>query len=550
MSLKELDAIGTPSKAKAVAPAKRRRRRIVVGTVSLFAVSLWNMHHIARVLSWTSDEVFLLEKLASVPAQVLADNVIPTNTMDSNASTLALIYPLGMPGGYRNQVIRFISLCIYARQHGLSQLFLPSLLWGTQLDSVGVDVEWQPIPMDMVFDIDHWNSFDALPKLVSTMDQYDCWSPGVDIPSLDPLRRKALAQGSLSPISNTTIGYINRTLKVKRKLDLYPAVEHCRHPVAYGSGPAFGRLWNDYMRFRKNRTSHGAIPYQMDQWVYQGLKPARRWREVAEECLADHDNYVVVHARVELEMFQHACGQDMEKNLEKVLQRVQGLDIPENVTGLMVAVSRAGMEIKGNKLYKRFRRHADANLETLNRYVGNETTPGEKLGQLEVFECGERLLQDFYDENPDVMDHGSLLQSVVNFHLAVHSDIFVGVRGSSYSTDVWTTRYYLGKGKTNYHYTRDGIEPVERSGLPRPHRNCGNPIAEAQQAARKRHEKMEKEAEAIDSEASPEDEEEEPTEERRREIEQARKRRQQMMGMRMMRRRDAMRMTRRTRRIL
>ena len=88
-----------------------------------------------------------------------------------------------------------------------------------------------------------------------------------------------------------------------------------------------------------------------------------------------------------------------------------------------------------------------------------------------VFECGERILRQYYALHPDVPDHGSLLQSVINFDIAVNADIFVGVKGSSYSSHVMTTRYYLGKGDQNYRYTKggSGIELVENGGLPEPH---------------------------------------------------------------------------------
>ena len=78
-------------------------------------------------------------------------------------------------------------------------------------------------------------------------------------------------------------------------------------------------------------------------------------------------------------------------------------------------------------------------------YFSVDTNGNGKIGsntnyhRLALFECGSTVLEEFYAQNPDVPDHGSLLQSVVNFQVAVDSDIFVGVSGSSYSTDVWAT---------------------------------------------------------------------------------------------------------------
>jgi hypothetical protein len=60
----------------------------------------------------------------------------------------------------------------------------------------------------------------------------------------------------------------------------------------------------------------------------------------------------------------------------------------------------------------------------------------------------------------------------MNFYIATNATIFVGVARSSWSTDVWTTRYYQGKGATNFQYTPDGIIPVPNGGLPAAHKNC------------------------------------------------------------------------------
>ena len=86
-------------------------------------------------------------------------------------------------------------------------------------------------------------------------------------------------------------------------------------------------------------------------------------------------------------------------------------------------------------------------------------------------ECGQRVLENYYADHLDVPNHGALLQSVVNFYVAVSAHVF-GVRGSSYSTDVLTTRYRLGKGQAKYWYTTAGIERVANGGLPKPHSTC------------------------------------------------------------------------------
>jgi hypothetical protein len=69
--------------------------------------------------------------------------------------------------------------------------------------------------------------------------------------------------------------------------------------------------------------------------------------------------------------------------------------------------------------------------------------------------------------------YGDILPSIINFWLAVNSDIFVGVMKSSWSNAIWTTRYYQGKGLYNFQYTNHGtIIRIENNGLPPPHKNC------------------------------------------------------------------------------
>jgi hypothetical protein len=68
---------------------------------------------------------------------------------------------------------------------------------------------------------------------------------------------------------------------------------------------------------------------------------------------------------------------------------------------------------------------------------------------------------------------GDVLPSMLNFWLAVRADVFVGVRKSSWSTDVWTTRYYYGRGDRNFEYTSDrGILAIENGGLAPNHKTC------------------------------------------------------------------------------
>ena len=466
---------------------------------------------------------------------------------DLGAQTLALLYPPGLLGGYRNQAMRFISFVTYAKRHNMTQLLLNSLMWSTQLDGVGPSARWFPIPFQWIFDVDYWNSFapEHLPLLI-TDDQLNlgkateglCWTKAVEIDGyeslqverrltenenhngtghamfvhefagqkskINHLQRAALLQGALTPLlCNVTVPFITGQLKVHpRKQDFLPATEHCRVPYVYGGGSGAGRLWNAFLGFHSGVKTTGphhrntsSVPFETDVWVDRALRPAPQWRDLAERCVKQHaptERYMALHARVELEMMGHVCGNKMEKNLTVILERVYELhknltksedSTREHRSGLLIAVSRAGMEEKSLKSYKAFSHFADENLQTLNIVTGRNASEAvsvkadgtpqlfQDLQQnLPVFECGERFVENFYATHPHVPNHGSLLNSVLNFYVAVNADVFVGVKHSSYSTDVLTTRFWLGKGDANYRYTQKGIERID--GLPEPHTNC------------------------------------------------------------------------------
>ena len=288
-----------------------------------------------------------------------------------------------------------------------------------------------------------------------------------------------------------------------------------------------------YNRRRTRSKTTGFIePSPLEQSFLQALKPLPKWRHLAQQCvmrgtaspsspggpinqesfLSNHDNnnnnnnklpsYIALHSRIELEMMDHLCGTFMNRNLTLIFQYVQDFvnnntnTFLGNVSGVFVAMSRKGASGTSGSGYPRFRSQIIENVQTMNRVIGNGSVPGEGLSihipsspadsfagggdgrktrQIPVFECGDRLLEEYYEsqlEQPTIR-YGSLLPSIINFDVAVEATAFVGVRASSWSNSVWTTRYYLGRGHTNYEYTRErGIVPIENGGLPPPHQNC------------------------------------------------------------------------------
>ena len=410
---------------------------------------------------------------------------------DNNDKILALVYPPGLIGGYRNQVIRILAFCIHAMKNNINKLLLPSILWATQIEINGKET-WVPIPHDLLFDVEHWNEQQTLPTLVEYAEMkrsnhhhqngYDCWSlldskAKQNISYYDLLTQQVLKRGFLTPIANISIQFATRQqVGNPRKLDLLPNVEHCKKPLPYGAGKGAGRLWNDYIAMQNKQTK---VPFQADAKLLNALRPKQVWRDLAMSCVQQYaaTEYVALHARIELEMMDHVCGRSMEKNLTVLFNRVEELVHEKYPTtkGVFIAVSRAGIEVKEGGMYEKFKVFADSNLETMNRVVGDgRGSHGQGLGHgnVAVFECGRLLMDQYYKDHPESINYGQLLQSMMNFFIATESTVFVGVRGSSYSTDIWTTRFHQGKGAQNYEYTLDGIQLMENGGLPPPHKNC------------------------------------------------------------------------------
>ena len=464
---------------------------------------------------------------------------------DPKTKTWALVSPPGLMGGYRNQVFRLFGFILAAQEQNIKQLLLPSILWSTRVNNTYAT---RPVPMEDLFDIDHWNSLakkeKEFPKLADVKDmgdELDCWTSPTNSTNSDgfhereqnflqdnqafthtlrtqssdgPLMERILSKPRfLTPIANISLAYTTGHSDINpRKFDVSPQVQHCKNPIAFGAGGGRGVLWVNYMNYNRRRprdpkTGH-VQPSSLEQNFLQALRPLPKWRQLAQQCVIDgmHSsvkqennfqsrgiaNVIDLHPRVELEMMGHSCGVFMNKNLTKIFDDITDLlqnntQLGKNISGVFVALHRAGAASKEGRPYQRFRAFVDENIETMDRVIGNASMPGTGLlvgsnresdtRRLPVFECGEQLMERYLESQlstgQPAVDYGSLLPSIINFEVAVESAAFVGMRSSSWSNSVWTTRYYIGKGDTNFEYTRErGIQRIENGGLPPPHQNC------------------------------------------------------------------------------
>jgi hypothetical protein len=292
-----------------------------------------------------------------------------------------------------------------------------------------------------------------------------------------------------------------------------------------------GVLWSDYIRL-SDKEDHLETK-QLLSSVHNALIPSKQWRNLADDCKShhfgdylgkepnhvdeksssnsnQHHPYMVFHARVETNIMTHKCSKYMESNLTKMFGWVDAFveGYNEDITaknnaknsaipkrqqrqplrGIMIATSRSNMKQHDemavenwNVLNQRSVSYVNGTSYATEKNVADkaETSDVRNGASPLVFECGEGWVREgFYGspkrnyQNLPKDYYGTIVPQILDFWLAVQADVFVGVLTSTWSTDVWTTRYYQGRGAGNFQYTREGITPVPNGGLPTLQRPC------------------------------------------------------------------------------
>ena len=249
----------------------------------------------------------------------------------------------------------------------------------------------------------------------------------------------------------------------------------------------------------------------VEKAVYELLRPSKQLNVALDDglskamhnaatiCANGHDcemigddptpRILALHPRVEREMLEHQCSKLNENNLTKVFERIQNYhafldaqnDNDQNSTRyrfnmVFIAVSKSQilqqMEYVEDSI--RVIMNENRNMFLRAREFG--------LGGMPVFESGVhsastvkfprtahtlRSHGDLEDGAPPLFDSPEtlgvleLVASIIDFFTAVRAEIFVGVRGSSFSTDVFSIRYYQHKsvgGLESYISGPDGIQ--------------------------------------------------------------------------------------------
>ena len=330
--------------------------------------------------------------------------------------TMAALYTKNFFAGLRNQVMAFSSLVMHSMKDGHNQILLESL---RHKDTYGSN---KLAPHEALFDVAHWNSFyPQLPRMVhcdpSIMLNYDC-ETGV--------------------FSNAT--YLM--------------------PWAYKT---FGNQhFTAYQRYTKRAGPFAdPFPHPADLLIKSGaLRPHPELRAIGDKLMSSmHDTndgpvpYMTVHARVEPDMQKHpVCREHKVLNLTSIVEFLETKWKDPPTTQVFLPINRQLLEEEGRVVKAGSKKETNwiavSNLKELNR-LSKEGLWG---GRVKVFEFGANALKGTrYEERMS-----SIGGSILNYHIATNSKIFVGTEISSYSNDLVATRFYRGNFE-NYFYRPDGL---------------------------------------------------------------------------------------------
>jgi hypothetical protein len=445
----------------------------------------------------------------SVPQQQHHDDAVPPESQHPNL-TLALVDPR-FPGGFRNQHMRFVALVYHAAHRGIPNLLLDSLRW----DNSAFKHSKKVLPRvrhELLFDVDHWNRVAA--HVNQQQQQQHPTNETNNKESWIILPRLVRYSPHEHPEWNPETGlFRNLTARVvlangynHRHHDLMKNASDCTQPYAYGSGHSvLGRLWTLFLQLQRSRGEKEHDP--VEQAVYQAVQPSPLLQQAIDSILASSSSsanatgvstpeassngLLVIHPRCELDIINHRkCKKLLVKNLTTIFQMIEESEyftvkrnnndtatstttttttstIPRYERAFL-CIDRHFMELKDGGWYESKKTLADENLATLNRATDHERGGGGLWnGCVPTMEGGQR--------NAAIMDAfppeaSGMAAQVLDFFVAVKAAAFVGTFGSSYSTDVWTVRYYLGKGDTNYHHSIEGVKKIGNGGLPPPHK--------------------------------------------------------------------------------
>ena len=240
--------------------------------------------------------------------------------------------------------------------------------------------------------------------------------------------------------------------------------------VPHGGTKMGGRLWWEYdgMQSHRSKPEEGTGKYPdhllLEQAIYKLLIPSPPIRRAIQDSLDEavgnsnmnKPTMVALHPRIEHDMLLHdICNKYMQMNLTKIFESIGNMP---KFDLLFVAVSKALVHGKPPPLMQEnpeLLKLALENMVTLDHARNYGVFGTKEQKGIPMLESGTStaskikfpVMEPGNTDGSKVVTAQSLevtelVASVVDFFTALEADAFVGVRGSTFSQDVFSVRYY------------------------------------------------------------------------------------------------------------
>lgn len=407
--------------------------------------------------------------------QLKLDEVLKPDRDKVSASSSSWIF-FKFWAGLCNQYMMFIGAILLAIQEGRNQILEESIQWK---DTYGNDNYLQH---KKLFDVVHWNSFyPHLPRIVQYEKELH---PDIKVRnSQEKIEGEIYSKAAFlqvnvtgdpfeeaknpTPLGQNLRQTMNQYRMLARRVD-ENALSKANVPSKQDIG--FELIMKSAFR------PHPEIQSFIDHFV-KDMKKVQQSKDGEEVC----DGFMVIHARVEPDMQNHpVCKDKKVKNVTDIIESIYS-QYPEPpvswvvmifnrelvealVTGEKTDVMRANKELTKSFQDQSIQELTAYNLKVINDCLEN----GLWNGRVRVKEAGSKYVEKI-SKDPWYRHYSNIVGGVLNFFMAIQSDIFVGTEVSSYSTLVANSRFYREK-RSNYFYRPDGLYWVTPPNATKPHR--------------------------------------------------------------------------------
>lgn len=356
-----------------------------------------------------------------------------------NTSTMAGLKQGFFYSGFRNQMMAFTAMVLDCKKESHGQILLDTL---KQKDTYGSN---KKIPFERLWDVGYWNSFyPLLPRLVRPdpviHDQWDAEH-----------NRFYWYNGSFTDANNSTWSKEStRPYKDEKQHHLFAAY------IGYTKGK--GRLGTGLDGHR----------HPAEILMLRGaMRPHPKLRKIIDGFLASLQNgtdatepveYMTLHARIEPDMQKHpVCRQFKVLNLTDIFDWIEEKWPDPPAKHIFMPINRQMLEKEGSEdvvnYFQKRNQTEKINWIAVNnlRALNEARDKGLWNGRAKVFEFGANALKD-----TEFAGIPSTTGALVNFFIAIHGNIFIGTKISTYAQDIVTTRFFRNNME-NYIYLPDGL---------------------------------------------------------------------------------------------